>query len=217
MAIRKKITPAVKFGVILFLIAAAYGVCLLAILSGRLVSGDVEKSITWITAVCVPVSVWCLTSMIAAKNLMRQHSMNVLLQTRTSAEYTKHAVRASSALRLNGMLADGDMREAVIYVLNFLEFVAIGIKRCDLDEGIFRDAWKTTFEKTVEVHGNGLIAEVRAEPKRQDTWEHVLWLNNRWQHPAQARLSDVFVLAWTLLYGALFMLLPLLFLFCLFG
>lgn len=145
---------------------------------GSLFNLEIDKMLPIVIAITIPLIVWCMTSAITARNIIKQHSMAVLLQTRTSAEYIKHAEVASKVL-------DGNQNEeskfSIIYMLNFLEFIAIGIKRCDLDESVLKDAWKGLVKRTVDIHGKGIINDIRTLPNAGHTWEHLLWLNRRWQ------------------------------------
>jgi|GEM_PF-3118666 hypothetical protein len=181
--IHKQMPPSVKFGGIIAIILLVNIVLVIVkydfMWLEKLKAANTAKLFTLSIAISIPVTVWCLTSLITTKNLIKQHSMNVLLQTRTSAEYTKHAQIASAVLHSSNEISNEE-RVSIIYILNFIEFVAIGIKRNDLDEAIFKDAWKGMIARTVEFHGDGIIAEAQLNTNK-DIWKHIIWLNKRWQ------------------------------------
>ncbi len=165
---------------------------------GNLFTLEIDKLLPIVIAITIPLIVWCMTSAITARNIIKQHSMAVLLQTRTSTEYIKHAEVASKVL-------DGDQNDesksSIIYMLNFLEFVAIGIKRCDLDESVLKDAWKGLVKRTVDMHGEGIINDIRTLPNAGHTWEHLLWLNRRWQG-FPISIVNIFLICWNILISA---------------
>ena len=108
--IHKQMPPSVKFGGIIAIILLVNIVLVIVkydfMWLEKLKAANTAKLFTLSIAISIPVTVWCLTSLITTKNLIKQHSMNVLLQTRTSAEYTKHAQIASAVLHSSNEISN---------------------------------------------------------------------------------------------------------------
>ncbi|EGY53161.1 DUF4760 domain-containing protein [Neisseria shayeganii] len=130
-----------------------------------------------ITTAFLPTMGWLWSSFVAIRNHVKQHSMNILLETRTSAVYMENAKKINEVLRCpEKSLAD--VRVEISYILNFLEFVAIGIRQNDIDEHIFYQAWRGFLNNVIK-RFRPVIDEVQVS--RPSVWENLLWLNNRWQ------------------------------------
>jgi len=92
---------------------------------------------------------WVVSAYITLRNSIKQHTINTMLQSRLSATYMEHAkvinknFFAPSMINdpptsLDYMLSDehSDQRAAVDYVLNYFEFLAVGIRHGDLDRSV---------------------------------------------------------------------------------
>ena len=136
------------------------------------------KWVSTISIAFIPAIGWLFSGYISVRNLTKQHSMNILLQTRTSAEYVKHAIVAQKYINEEHLEISEDDKNSIIYILNFLEFVSIGIISGELDENIFKQAWKNTFKLTNEIHKDTIIYHQKKIPS---IWSNFVWINERWQ------------------------------------
>lgn len=136
------------------------------------------KWISTISIAFIPAIGWLFSGYISVRNLTKQHSMNILLQTRTSSEYVKHAIVAQKYINKKFSKVSKRDMDSIIYILNFLEFVSIGIISGELDENIFKQAWKNTFRLTNEIHKDIIICHQQKIPS---IWSNLVWINERWQ------------------------------------
>lgn len=140
------------------------------------------------TGVMAAVCGWLIAGIITLRNSIKQHTINTLLQSRLSATYMGYADKLSQhymaydarrasnpALRENP--TDSADIMALRYILNYFEFVAVGIKRGDLDEGTLRDSLRSILRKNVTM-SMGWIGKERAS--NQNLYTHLLWLFDRW-------------------------------------
>lgn len=154
------------------------------------------KWISTISIAFIPAIGWLFSGYISVRNLTKQHSMNILLQTRTSTEYVKHAIVAQKYINEEYSKINDDDRNSIIYILNFLEFVSIGIISGELDENIFKQAWKNTFRLTNEIHKDTIIAYQKRIPS---IWSNFVWINERWKSekaiwtPRNEILKDLYI------------------------
>ncbi|MCX8520736.1 MAG: DUF4760 domain-containing protein, partial [Rhodoferax sp.] len=104
---------------------------------------------------------WMLTNLINLRNSIRQHTITTLLQSRLSSTYMAYADRLSAHYadyearkENNPALREGPTDKvdvlALRYILNYFEFIAIGIKRGDLDEGMLKDSLRSILIKNIE-------------------------------------------------------------------
>jgi hypothetical protein len=134
---------------------------------------------------------WIVSSYITLRNSIKQHTITTLLQTRLSATYMERAQHINNNFFAPGMapdalalsfLHDPANREhwhAIEYVLNYMEFLAVGVRHGDLDEKVLRHTMRgivvRLYEKT-----RLLIEEPRqSSPKSR---EHLTWLYEKWKN-----------------------------------
>src|SRR3546814_9136110 len=106
----------------------------------------------WLASVGVVSAIcgWIVAGIITASNSTKQHTMSLLLESRLSGTYMQYAntinasffdrdgiVRMVSADEYRTIAAP--QKEALTFILNFFEFVAVGIRCGDLDERIVRN------------------------------------------------------------------------------
>lgn len=134
------------------------------------------------------VSGWMATGWINLRNSIRQHTITTLLQSRLSATYmgyadelSKHYASFEARRKANPAMRESPTDNvnvlALRYILNYFEFIAIGIKRGDLDEDMLRDSLRSILRKNVEMSRTWIMAS-RVENKH--FYSHVLWLHDRW-------------------------------------
>lgn len=142
-----------------------------------------------ISAALLAMCGWLFTNMVNMRNSIRRHTIDTLLQSRLSSTYMRYADilsrhytdydirrKANPALRENP--TDNLDIQALRYILNYFEFIAIGIKRGDLDEEMLRDSLKSILRKNVEMSIHWIR---RAQLDNPSLFVNLLWLHGRWQ------------------------------------
>jgi hypothetical protein len=131
---------------------------------------------------------WMFTNLMSLRNSIRQHTITTLLQSRLSATYMHYADKLSSHYSdyEARKASDPALKEsptekvdvnALRYILNYFEFIAIGIKRGDLDEGMLKDSLRSILAKNIEMSSEWL-EKSRAQNDRY--YANLLWLHGRW-------------------------------------
>lgn len=132
---------------------------------------------------------------IAVRNSRKQHTMDVLLQTRLNPQFSKHAGKIQKtfpgqmeiASEILNQEDNKEVKESVAWILDYYEFVSTGIIHGDLDERLMRDCICTQFcifcyrvgevikaERHEDELGNPSVA-------RKRVFKSVVWLQKRWQ------------------------------------
>ncbi|EXB27480.1 hypothetical protein J537_0572 [Acinetobacter baumannii 1437282] len=104
---------------------------------------------------------WIFTSRIQIINATKTHAMQVLMNSRTSTAYV---AKVDEAMKLRKRIMDengwtekdsvkisserylrltAEERSAVHYLLNFLEFIAVGVRHSNLDEEMIKGSFKS--------------------------------------------------------------------------
>lgn len=104
---------------------------------------------------------WVFTSRIQIINATKTHAMQVLMNSRTSTAYV---AKVDEAMKLRKRIMDengwtendpvkisserylrltAEERSAVHYLLNFLEFIAVGVRHANLDEDMIKGSFKS--------------------------------------------------------------------------
>ena len=97
---------------------------------------------------------WIITAIVNVRNSIKQHTINTLLQSRLSATYMAHA----DVVNKNYIAQDGTLKplqqselelqsdatqvklNSLRYVLNYIEFISIGIRYGDLHESLLKSS-----------------------------------------------------------------------------
>ncbi|MBV7460607.1 MULTISPECIES: DUF4760 domain-containing protein [unclassified Acidovorax] len=138
---------------------------------------------------------WLITSLLTLRNSIKQHTITTLLQSRLSATYMGYAdkvgahysdydKRKKASPEITEQPTDGIDEMALRYILNYFEFLAIGIKRGEFDEEMLRDSLRGILKKNVSM-SRMWIAKARKD--NPNLYIHVVWLHGRW-HPDDVRL-----------------------------
>ncbi|MDC5002128.1 DUF4760 domain-containing protein [Acinetobacter baumannii] len=126
-----------------------------------------------ILATVAAVCGWIFTARVQTINAIKGHSMQVLMNSRTSTVYMQK-VDKTIEIRRSLLKGDGssesdkqdvvltaekfealpheDDRSAVVYMLNFLEFVAIGIRHYNLDEELIRSSLRSILNSNYKLY-----------------------------------------------------------------
>lgn len=194
-ATRKPIHPSKKPSTLLgFLLMAVVAVSLLFMgwqfLAPKGTWGTLKaEQILTVVGVMAAVCGWLIAGIINLRNSIRQHTISTLLQSRLSATYMQYADKLSKHYfdYEARKRADPDLQEnatdnadilALRYILNYFEFIAIGIKRGDLDEGMLRDSLRGILLKNVSM-SMPWISEQQSQSAH--LYENLLWLHGRWK------------------------------------
>ncbi|WP_139831880.1 MULTISPECIES: DUF4760 domain-containing protein [unclassified Pseudomonas] len=142
---------------------------------------------------------WWIQAITTAANARRTHTLNIIMASRTSTEY-QDQTRASSKLYRSGVVCSelaewrfspnrdefkntivpDDINDAIngtVYVLNYFEFLAQGIKFRDLDDCLLRECFSGILAG-IERRGFHIIIEAqKSEPK---CFEGVIRLTKDW-------------------------------------
>lgn len=99
------------------------------------------------SAALVALAGWMIQAWISVRNSRKQHTMNVLLQTRLNPQFADHANRISKKFPAGAPITYKEITkpeneaeyDSVRWVLNYYEFIAAGISHGDLDEPLMMD------------------------------------------------------------------------------
>lgn len=144
----------------------------------------------WITYAGAFVALlgWLTREFFALRTLRKQHTVSVLLQSRMSAAFNeRHKAMLKVYPATTGVtpVAYNDWQdpqkieaiEALKYLLNFYEFIAIGIRNGDLDEDYLFKSLKSIVSNLWTM-GGPYITELRNGNPR--IYTNLLWLVERW-------------------------------------
>lgn len=137
------------------------------------------------------LSGWIITAWITVRNSIKQHTMNTLLQSRLSPAYMKYAddfnkyffdINRKKIPIVDADLANVDKLDHVNsarYVLNYFEFMAVGIRYGDLDSGLLKDSMHGILNNSYEISKVLIVKRQATDPK---IYENLEWLKKRWDN-----------------------------------
>jgi len=163
-----------------------------------------------ILAAIAAVCGWIFTARVQTINAIKGHSMQVLMNSRTSTIYMQKVdktIEIRRGLTKESMSTEGDKQDAVltaekfeklgngngekadeeksavIYMLNFLEFVAIGIRHYNLDESLLKGSLRSIINSNYKLY-KPVIDHLRRvdNPKIFTQFE---LLHDRWTEPSE--------------------------------
>lgn len=148
-------------------------------------------------AAVAAIAGWITTSIVTIRNSVKQHTINTLLQSRLSATYMDHVKAVNSAFStMDGKiipLTKEELRDtpaeinlySLGYLLNYLEFIAIGIRNFDLDERVMKSSLRGIVCSIVAVSKELIDSRRIAQTngKTPTVYENLVWLNKRWDVP----------------------------------
>lgn len=134
---------------------------------------------------------WLFTNRGQDLNSRRSHSIQTLMSSRLSeayANHSNHATKVYTTLKekhgetYNLSLEDYNLidpleRNAIIYQLNYFEFIAVGIRYGDLDENLIKNTLKSIINTNCVFFQN-IIKDKQS--KSSSLYEHLIALNERW-------------------------------------
>lgn len=96
---------------------------------------------------------------------------------KVGTHYTAFDKRKKANPTIPEMPTDGIDEMALRYILNYFEFLAIGIKRGEFDEDMLKDSLRGILKKNV-LMSRLWIANARKD--NPNLYIHVVWLHGRW-------------------------------------
>ena len=149
---------------------------------------QVTNSITSQQAVLIAAALatigWLYTSRKNRTLSRKQHTVNTMLSSLFDEHMTKCKdvvsphLTAGECPDFNDPAHTAD-REAFRFVLNFYEFIAVGIRNGDFDEKMMIDSSRGTIIALFKCCEKQIYA-IRNTRSRQSTYEHIEWLYKRW-------------------------------------
>lgn len=192
---------------IAFVVIALLG----AIAMGRYLDTPMEGSIndyvrTWVIygAALVALLGWVVSAYVSLSSSIKQHTVNILLQSRLSTAFNDHKdailsvypnkpkiilIPGSDIRKLdNGTLTKKKFKalDSLTYILNHFEFIAAGIHHGDLDEALLKSCLRNIICSWCE-KSDDYINYVRGKDKngvfkKPKVYEHLLALRDKWKN-----------------------------------
>lgn len=136
---------------------------------------------------------WITSAFVTIKNSVKQHTINTLLQSRLSVTYMKYADIVNTQFGdfakkhtfdpkkwgVNDPVTKVD-QEALRYLLNYFEFVALGIRHGDLHEGLLRSSLRSILRSSV-IFSKSYILDTKVNQPR--VYINLMWLFEKWNIP----------------------------------
>jgi len=130
---------------------------------------------------------WLTTALVALRNSTKQHTINVLLQSRLSTAFNQRVDAFNKVFPYGTDITAADLAktdddtkaalEGVKYLLNYHEFVATGIRHKDLDHDMLKDSIQGIVVGLAR-KAKPYIVEKRAA--NSETLQHFMWLVDLW-------------------------------------
>lgn len=153
------------------------------------------KTTALVTALAAIAAVfgWIFTSRVQIINTVRSHSVQVLMNSRNSTVYM---AKVDEATKIRRMLRTEELdvlsferfekledaeKSSITYLLNFLEFVAIGIRHNNLDEDLIKGSFRTILRSNYN-----LFLPIIKHTRKLDgdkIYENLELLHKRWDDP----------------------------------
>lgn len=154
-------------------------------------SSDSIQTIGILIGAVAAIIGWLFTTRAQAIDSTKANTMKILMESRLSDEYSRNlkittaiftAQRQSNGDNCNLSLVDyqalnADQLDAVHYMLNYFEFIAVGIRCGDLDELYMRQTLRSIILTNYKFYK--LIIEER-QKRTPSSFENLVTLCNRW-------------------------------------
>lgn len=166
-------------------------------------------------AALIALAGWMAQALISVRNSRKQHSINLLFQYRMNKQFSDHVANIQMYFPDTTPIAhralvdhpDASIFESIRFVLNYYEFIAVGIRHGDLDMDLMRDcqcSQMLTFCHRCE----DVIKTARGEdqwgrpaPGKARILQNLRWLQRKWERfarkhgrpPLRARAADFFL------------------------
>ncbi|MDB0300234.1 DUF4760 domain-containing protein [Acinetobacter baumannii] len=170
-------------------------------------SSKLTSFVAFLSAIAA-IAGWIFTSRLQIINATKTHAMQVLMNSRTSTVYM---AKVDEAMKLKAKVKDengwteqdrmyvtkerylkleAEERSAVHYLLNFLEFIAVGIRHNNLDEDMLKGSFKTILTNNYLLF-HPIILHIREQSPSNYTELEVLFLRwDRGEHQACIKCKE---------------------------
>lgn len=152
---------------------------------------DSPNTILVLLGIVAAILGWLFPTRASAVATTRNHSIQTLMESRLSETYTSQVAKCTEVLvdfkkhngenyaltvmDFNGL--DQEKKNAIHYLLNYLEFVSVGVRFGDLDENLMKNMMKSIINSNVAFFGE-IIRDKQA--KSPTLYEHLTALHKRW-------------------------------------
>lgn len=138
----------------------------------------------------VALAGWIVTALVNIRNSIKQHTVNALLQSRLSAVYMGYVERINGYFFASDgtiiPLVEEDFSteegrkkvEAARYILNYMEFLAVGIRHGDFHEGLLKRSLRTI---VINIHSFAELFITRHRKGNPRVYANFMWLYGRWK------------------------------------
>ncbi len=195
------------FSFLLLLLYAAFAVALWLELTKQALGLNAAHWVG-VAGILAAATGWVVTSMVNLHNARRQHTVNVLLQSRLSQAYQQRLRDVVEKFPVTPKvtrlkMGDWDFPENAVaidgvkYLLNYFEFVAVGIRTGDLDEKTLKMSLRGILITLCDM-ADVYVRYQRGEFEQNDgypsnrSYEHMLWLRDRWKLPPCSERARAF-------------------------
>ncbi|WP_417439802.1 DUF4760 domain-containing protein [Idiomarina abyssalis] len=169
-----------------------------------------QIALSILMSMTIVVMGWWVQSVLSAKSSRKQHTLNTILDTRSSAIYQQHLERYSRLIKdyqhihpkiaewfhypnkddFSQMAVPKELKDAInglAYVMNYFEFLALAIKQGDLDETLLKECFCGMLPK-IESRAFHLIREAQSKDSR--FFEAFVSLTQRWSQENRSLILE---------------------------
>jgi len=149
----------------------------------------------FLIAVLSGIAGWVWSSYVTLRNSIKQHTVAIYVQSRLSSPYAEisrrvhldhFSVGCGTAPIAKEFFANPENASAmhdINTILNYFEFIAVGIRHGDLDEAMLRNTMRGMItnmcaKAMIYIH---FVRDKKNNLGGNLTYEHLLWLNDRWK------------------------------------
>jgi len=148
----------------------------------------------FLIAVLSGIAGWVWSSYVTLRNSIKQHTVAIYVQSRLSSPYAEISRRVNLAYFCVGSdtapiaqefftnAENASAMHDIGTILNYFEFIAVGIRHGDLDEEMLRNTMRGMItnmcaKAMTYIH---FVRDKKNNLGGDFTYEHLLWLNARW-------------------------------------
>ena len=139
---------------------------------------------------------WVYTARRARTLSRKQHTFNALLQMSMTKEFEDKTAKIRPYVRDNAVPAnDHNLNDDVMWLLNYYEFLAAGIRNGDIDEQLLYDSeygFILAFYEASTDYREG----IRKKRQLQDIYAHLDWLYSQWKSNRPNSLQQFVEFVW---------------------
>ncbi|QOY94845.1 DUF4760 domain-containing protein [Massilia sp. UMI-21] len=149
----------------------------------------------FLIGVVAGIAGWVCSSFVTMRNSIKQHTVSIYIQSRLSSPYAEISKRVNLKHFSIGCVPgpiprevfanpeNAEMMHDINMVLNYFEFIAVGLRHGDLDESMLKKIMRSMITNMCS-KASLYIEFVRNKENGiggEHSFEHLLWLNERWK------------------------------------